>query len=72
MAQLQRFKYLDMTRDKFEINKISVKNLFNDGQDDMMILLHKCTVGKIYTPIFSFFRKKSCQHRDFRAETGLK
>ena len=31
-----------------------------------------CAVGKIYTPIFSFFSEKSCQYRDFRGETGLK
>ena len=30
------------------------------------------TVGKIYTPIFSFFRKKSCLYRVFRAETTTK
>ena len=30
-----------------------------------------CTFGKIYTPIFSFFRKRVV-NRDFRAETCLK
>ena len=31
-----------------------------------------CTVGKIYTPIFPFFQKKSRQYFVFRAKTTLK
>ena len=32
----------------------------------------KCTAGKIYTQIFSFLRKKSCQYHDFWAGNGFK
>ena len=37
----------------------------------MSIFLQVCKVGIIYTPIFSYFRKKSRQFREFCAGTSL-